>query len=428
MGLFWKFDCISEGLISSVPVPTTGNSIANENRDPEGLSILGSHSNLRGDTSLQCSGNKESNGLKGEWIAKCISSKTLLDVNGRVLSVQEARLATTWRTHHAFSARCGLAVSQTTIYSPPRTPHTPAGIPKQTETPEDSTQTCGQALPFRGTPPWMLRDARFYRAWKIDVYIRSTCADPHILLSVAPHYFVYGYGNGVALNGKSGPHPPTGQNGDNENALPWPSSVEDKIAYDKRMLETPLVYEEPYAVSAAFGSKGIHLWSDHWVRHGERVSSHRLEPFFSKEDSFLQSFSPLSFIQFSSDQEGGVSGEGITRNGSSTEGTPLGYQGFVRLQWSTPDPCSDAQMDDTLVATLSVFVGETRHRDSQKGDLGTHRDAANSSKNNLGIDSNDIKWQHAFDRTLQLGPETSNLLFVPYVTLLDSGSEVLILN
>ncbi|CCW60579.1 unnamed protein product [Phytomonas sp. EM1] len=428
MGLSWKFDCISEGLISSGPVSTTGGYVAKENPDQERFSVFERHGSLRGDDSIQCSGDNKSDELTGEWIAKCVSSKTLFDAGGRLLSLSAAGFATTWRTHHAFSARCGIMLSQKAAHASSGVVPTDHSNSKQTEKVDDRIVICGDELPFRGTPSWMLRSPRFYRKWKIDLYVRSTCADPHILISVAPHYYAYGNGKEMPSDGEERLHLPTEQNDDEENAMIWPCNMEAKAMYDKRILETPLVYEEPYAISTEFGTNGMFLWSDHWERYGEQVSDHRLQPFFSKEDSLYQAPLPLSFILSSSDQKRGAVEKDIGRNGRTVENTPLGYQGLIRLQWSTVGLRSDTQPHNTSVATLSVFVGANPPQGAQTSEPGTPSEAANSSPKDLKFSGKDIEWQHAFDTTLELDPEASNLLFVPYATLLECGDEVLLLS
>ncbi|KEG10756.1 hypothetical protein DQ04_03331000 [Trypanosoma grayi] len=301
-------------------------------------------------------------------LSKLHRQDVLLDVNGSLLTGGNAADATTWRSHHAFSGRCGLRLEQAAV--PPTGP--PAAI--------------------------VSTSASDYRAWVADFHLQSTSEEPHLLVSVAPHYAPL---QGNTEQGRRAWRPPT---------------AEEQDTYDKRMLETPLIWEEPMTISIDCTASGMFLWSEELGYYGEKVA----------ERCFVRR----------SNENGGDD------KATASVGREGHFEAFLRLSWRM------AQTGDTDVAStrnsgnsnaeMAVFVradtteegGNEAPCDVPAADTaktgGSEAAAARRSGGN-GLGDGAYVWRLLWERAVTWHNVPDEVHFTPYVTLMDGGDEVTLL-
>lgn len=155
-------------------------------------------------------------------------------------------------------------------------------------------------------PLWLSRCASDYSEWRVDLYLRSESQNPSILISVGPFFCPYATELGVLSNVLSIPEdrfllfPPnrrdSARSGFSFSEVkirstspsapsrdrctfppcpfsPFPPTSEERQSFDKKMLYTPLIWEEPFTVSAEINAKEISVWSEFGELYGQRVHS-----------------------------------------------------------------------------------------------------------------------------------------------------------
>ncbi|CBZ30271.1 conserved hypothetical protein [Leishmania mexicana MHOM/GT/2001/U1103] len=294
----------------------------------------------------------------------------LFDAQGKLLGAAEVHNPTIWRTHHAFSARCAL-VSPTV---PP---------------------TGGAGAQSFGAPGWAEQAWTAYQSWAVGFRLSSTATDePHILLSVAPAYFP----NLVSATGEI--HK---ANAATLACLPCAPSAEEEDLYNKRMLETPLIWEEPYALSVECTTHGVFLWSDHWGIFGRKIADRCLE--------VRQGEAKRSGIPTLPSPDPSPSSAA-----ADEEVAPVVYDAALRLRWSTAGTGSQSTTDGgssrAVVPTLSVEL-------KTSGDAAAGG-AATTREEKVGEEL----WQHLVDLPLSLDEVACKAAFRPYVTLMEGGDSV----
>lgn len=331
-----------------------------------------------GDASV---GGEESS--RAVWLRKVHNSNVLFDSTGsRELSKEEACALTTWRSHHAFSGRCMLS-------KPPEEKHATT-----TAAAKSDSEAVGSAR--------IVTDSEAYRHWEVRFLLRSTNEEPTTLLSVAPYYLPYSAAIDLLSNA------PAVKEG---LCKGWTSpSADNRRQYDKRIMETPLIYEEPYTFSVECTPQGMFLWSDHWKLWGDKIA-----PRCYEAGTFT--LNPTT--------------------GSSTPGGPTrvsGHQSYVRLQWRVDPPTDGAS---STAATLSVSLGQTCH-DSVQG-VAFHASSTpprtpisvdtdvNHTSTSVSSPSSDFYWQNVYSTKLDIEDHASHALFVPYATLMEGGDQVILI-
>lgn len=349
MDLLWAFDEVAEGLLAW---------------GAERLSAFSSSSLSSSPPPPAARGEKKLRVFKPD------SNRTLFGVDGKPLTAEEASVASTWRSHHAFSARCA-----------PFARNSGDGAEKGCGTPELTLSAC--------------------RDWTVDFRVRSAEADPHVLLSVAPYYLpptttAFGVQDSVAA---ALPAQPT-------TAPLLPTSVEEKTHYDQRMLGTPLIWEEPYTLSLECTKAGLHVWSDHWQLFGRKIASVGLTAVGKETSSTTPPPQPTP---------------------SSPASAVPQYEGYVRLRWHRVGDAQTVANKESAhsgdKAVVSVSVGTLR-----SGDASSQCAGANA-KEQTSLSGPPLEWQLVHETNVDLdGDGVARALFVPYVTLLEGGDEVSILH
>ncbi|CBZ37619.1 hypothetical protein, conserved [Leishmania donovani] len=294
----------------------------------------------------------------------------LFDAQGKLLGAAEAHSPTIWRTHHAFSGRCALV-----------NPTAPV--------------TGGAAAQSFGAPGWAEQAWTAYQSWSVGFRLSSTTTDePHILLSVAPAYFP----NLVSATGEI-------RKADAATlaSLPCAPSAEEEVIYNKRMLETPLIWEEPYALSVECTTHGVFLWSDHWGIFGRKIADRCLE---ARQDNVRQS-GIATLPSPDPSPSSAAAGEELAL---------VAYDAALRLRWNAAGPGSKSSTDGgsarAVAPTLSVEL-------KTSGDAAAGG-AAPTCEEKVGEEL----WQHLIDLPLSLDEVACKAAFRPYVTLMEGGDAV----
>ncbi|KAG5468212.1 hypothetical protein LSCM1_02189 [Leishmania martiniquensis] len=304
------------------------------------------------------------------YLCKQNRNGDVFDAQGNLLSAAEAHSATTWRTHHAFSGRCAFV--------------------KETAAAGGTTAPCFTA------PTWAEQAWTAYQSWSVVFRLRSVTTDePHILLSVAPAYFP----NLVSITGET-------RKADAATlaSLPGAPSAEEEAIYNKRILETPLIWEEPYALSVECTPHGVFLWSDHWGIFGKKVADRCMEARQEgeKRSGMAKLFSPDSPLSSMEADE---------------LSAPTVYDAALRLRWNATDAGAESSADGvparTVTPTLSVELKTAS--DNEAGGA-----AVTTRTKGAGQDL----WQHLVELPLPLDNVARKAAFRPYVTLMESGDAV----
>ncbi|GET92226.1 hypothetical protein, conserved [Leishmania tarentolae] len=303
------------------------------------------------------------------YLWKKNKNNDLLDAQGKLLTPTEAYNPTIWRTHRAFSGRCAL-VNPT------------------------ATATNGMASQSFGAPGWAEQAWASYQSWSVGFRLSSKATEkPHILLSIAPAYFP----NLVSATGEIRP-----VDAATLASLPSAPSAEEEVIYKKRMLETPLIWEEPYALSVECTANGVFLWSDHWGIFGRKIADRCLEV-----------------------RQGEVARGGIATRASPSPSPSsaaddtlawVAYDAALRLRWNVAGTGNQSNSDGRSAGagtpTLSI---ELRTRaGAAEGGAATVRDEKVGKE----------LWQHLTDLPLSLDDVASKATFRPYVTLMEGGDSV----
>ncbi|KAG5493907.1 hypothetical protein JKF63_01739 [Porcisia hertigi] len=276
----------------------------------------------------------------------------LFNAQGKLLNTTEAQGATTWRTHHAFSGRCALVNLSAPADDAVSHPLNPSSWAEQAWT--------------------------AYQNWSISFHLRSTATDePHILLSVAPAYFP----NLVSS---------TGERHEADAAtlasLPCAPSAEEEVMYNKRILETPLIWEEPYALSVDCTPHGVFLWSDHWGIFGQKISERCLE----------------------------LHADNAGENETAT--MPF-YDAALRLRWNANGAENPSSTDGVCVRGVTpTLTVELKKTSDNAADGATSTARVEKMKQEV--------WQHLIDLPLPLDYVALKAAFRPYVTLMEGGDSV----
>ncbi|RNF27021.1 uncharacterized protein Tco025E_00705 [Trypanosoma conorhini] len=320
----------------------------------------------------------------------------MLDVNGVPLARGRATEVHTWRSHHAFSGRCGLSVKRPTEPSDNREAARRNG---GGDVPNPEKMSSSHECTFSRSPD-------DYRAWEVDFHLQSTSETPHVLLSVAPQYLPLQ--SSVVESGRS-----------------WcPPTAEEQEMYDKRILETPLIWEEPMTLSVDCTTNGIFLWSDEWRMFGEKIA----DRCFSRR---IQSH----VGEYSVDNTGPRS---VVREGP--------YEAFVRLSWRmmAAGECdayygekrsfNDSSLPNTCVGPrygeVSVFLRTSNlDQEDEVASVMRQRDGGGTVRARGGesVSSGAQVWERAGGCAVPGDDVPDEMYFAPYVTLMDAGDEAILL-
>lgn len=290
---------------------------------------------------------------------KTSRNNDLFDASGKPLAPDAVHDVTTWRTHHAFGGRCAL------VHQTPQSVH------------EDSASNAAAAThapAYPSGPSWAEQAWTAYQNWSIAFHLHSvTAEEPHILLSVAPAYF-------PMLSS------PTGEtlvpDAATQDSLPAAPSAEEQQHYNNRLLDTPLIWEEAYALSVECTPRGMFLWSNHWELFGKKISDRCLEvEKHSAVEAPLQSYNAGVRLRFNS-----TSAAALATNAEATTTVA-----------STPVLAVDLRAPASLPQPLAVAI-------SKEGD--------------------EALWQHVMDIPLPMDAIAHKSAFRPHVTLLESGDSV----
>ncbi|KPA82196.1 hypothetical protein ABB37_03318 [Leptomonas pyrrhocoris] len=295
---------------------------------------------------------------------KTSRNNDLFDVSGKPLTASDMQDATTWRTHHAFSGRCALVK--------------PAEKGKSNGNSRDATAE--SPPPQRSRPSWAEEAWAAYQNWTIAFRLRSTTAEePHVLLSVAPAYFP------LLCS-------PTGEmsapDAETLASLPAAPSSQEQEHYNHRLLDTPLIWEEAYALSVECTTRGMFLWSDHWELFGKRIADRCLEVQTKPKE--------IAEVAAAATAEGAAS-------------PPLqSYSSAVRLRFKSLPSTEAAAEPHPPVLTVDV-------------------QAAGSVVSGATNWVDNAVWQHVADVPLPMDALAQRSSFRPHVTLLESGDSAEIL-
>ncbi|ORC93548.1 uncharacterized protein TM35_000014250 [Trypanosoma theileri] len=388
----------------------------------------------------------------------------LLDRNGTPLTADNIHTATTWRSHHAFSGRCGLRVDQQ------QQQQQGEGEGKGKEREDEGENSKQQTLQKNANsygggdvpqPETVLEESGEaivsqspddYRTWIADFHLLSKSDEPHVLLSVAPHF--------LPLQGNT-----------TEEKVWHSPTKEDQEIYDKRMLETPLIWEEPMTLSVDCTSNGMYLWSEEWGFFGEKIA----------DSCFEQQVHRRVVGDYHSNNRNGIQ-ESLQQQEQIEEWQQeKSHEAFVRLSWRMkPAGEQDARSgehrslhDSTFThinenfqsyGEMVVFVRSGSSQDNvcndrNNGSTGGGGDDGNSGGSGMSlvvsaitttllsssssssgglngckgteggelISSGNHVWRRVCERVVVLNGILQEMHFVPYVTLMDDGDEVTIL-
>ncbi|CBH10593.1 hypothetical protein, conserved [Trypanosoma brucei gambiense DAL972] len=308
-------------------------------------------------------------------LLKPFSTDNILDATGRAFeTVEDGLKATTWRTHHAFSARCGLT----------------------SVTRSDST-TCGKGVEESSVS----RSPEDYREWHADFHLRSPSAEPHVLLSVAPHYLP-SRGSGNADDGRK--MEVVGSRG--RWLKPWrPQTAEEQAAYDAAVLGTPLIWEEPLVLSLDCTADGVFLWSEDHGIYGEKVANRCFERHSSDAGDDSAEFKQEAFLRFrwSEQPPAQTSSVGSGRHEMKEE----------HVESPNVSKCGE----------LRVFRGQRTKVEAEE----PHVERISYEEADVDAGSGGFLWQSVLHRIISCGPVPKEVYFAPYVTLMESGDEVSLL-
>nr|CCD13041.1 unnamed protein product [Trypanosoma congolense IL3000] len=320
----------------------------------------------------------------------------LIDINGAPFKcAADAAEATLWRTHHAFSGRCGIGEA--------------AG-----NNAEQSDSYGGLHDDIGANGPPTSHTAENYRDWTVNLHLRSYSAEPHVLVSVAPHC--------LPSRGKGSSFVDSVYAKD-EGACRWPrdwgpQTKEEQSAYDAAVLGTPLIWEEPLVLSVECTTAGMFLWSEDYEMYGEKVA----DRCFEKRD---ESFS-------------GMDGSSIHKAGDACRAESL-YKAFLRVRWrerqSAPPGegnegcCRDGEeksadlFDLDRCSELYVYQGAPG---VSKGLASGGNERNDPSGSELLPHNEGVTWRQVLHRLIPCGSLPVNVHFAPYVTLMDGGDEALL--
>lgn len=296
-----------------------------------------------------------------QQLHKHYRNNDLFDAGGKLLDAETAHHATTWRSHHAFSGRCALV--------------SPIAAADQQQQ---------QRRAFH-VPAWAEQSWSAYQSWSAGFRLRSVAADePHILLSIAPAYFP----NLVSATGDT-------READAATlaSLPCPPSAEEEAIYHHRVLETPLIWEEPYALSLECTPHGLFLWSDQWGIFGKKVADRCLEV---RSDP---SVSPGT-------------GDAAVEGASSAQ--PC-FAAALRLHWRAGAGGSSA--GTPAAPTQPTLTVELQTVEADAATTGSTTSVTTERGGNA-------VWQQVIELPLPLDGVSAKAAFRPYVTLMEGGDSV----
>ncbi|KPI87486.1 hypothetical protein ABL78_3435 [Leptomonas seymouri] len=298
---------------------------------------------------------------------KTSRNNDLFDASGKPLMASDMHDATTWRTHHAFGGRCAIIK-----------PFVEDG--KGKSSPDSRAERCS---PHPSGPSWAEQAWAAYQSWSIAFRLRATTSEePHILLSVAPAYFPL-----LTL--------PTGEarepDAETLASLPAAPTAQEQKHYNNRLLGTPLIWEEAYALSVECTPRGMFLWSDHWELFGKKIADRCLE------------------VQEKTKEVDEASSAVVAEGTASPH--RQSYSGAVRLRFNVqhstdataePHPPSLAVDVQAPVSLVNPGVGTANWADN-------------------------AMWQHVRDIHLPMDALALKTSFRPHVTLLEGGASAEIL-
>lgn len=340
------------------------------------------------------------------WISRTVAGPSqFLDETGKAISSAEAAdAATTWKTMNSFSGRCGLAK--------------PNSMTRFTSNQSDVRRADISTV----APLWLSRSPKDYREWSVQFYLRSSVELPSILVSVGPYF--YPYASEIDLMGPRGRIQPFS---------PIPSTAQERYQFDRKMLQTPLIWEEPYTMSVEVNKDGTFFWSDTWELFGVKAGDEGMQD----SETGIRFGDIAAILQRSIDFE--------TMPG--LDARPH-YEAFVRLDW-----CSSENVDENTgkrAAKLEVWRG---FLDEKSGvyeqeelpmDVDEEPSMAEeaSSTSSTGSDKSEslrlggkvkvvqllrCNWTKIGEQAYSIPKEAVDVMFAPYVTLLSGGDTAIVI-
>ncbi|ESL11780.1 hypothetical protein TRSC58_00462 [Trypanosoma rangeli SC58] len=318
----------------------------------------------------------------------------MLDVNEVPLASEHAIEAYTGRSRHALSGRCGLAVRR------PTEKHDYRNAARRNGSGDAPAPEMSLSHEYT-----ILRSPDDYRTWEVDFYLQATGENPRVLLSVAPHYLPF-------------------QSRDAESGRFWrPPTAEDQEMYDKRMLETSFIWEEPMTLSVDCTTNGIFLWSEEWIILGEKIAD--------------KCFSRRIQGRGGDDRVDNASLGSVVREGP--------YEAFVRLSWrmmsdGENDACggekcslNDLSLPNTFVGPrhgeVAVFL-RTSSSEQEDEDVAILRQRHGSGRvgacGGESVSSGVQVWKRAGGCAVSGDDVPDGVHFTPYVTLMDAGDDAIL--
>ncbi|KAH9577563.1 hypothetical protein LSM04_008303 [Trypanosoma melophagium] len=376
----------------------------------------------------------------------------MLDRSGVPLTADNTAAATTWRSHHAFSGRCGLYLDQQRESEQQRERKEEERNEKQEHVQNSVNRNGGGDVPQPETV-WegggetiVSQSPDDYCTWIADFHFFSTSDEPHVLLSVAPHY--------APLQG----------NTTEEESIWRPPTQEEKEIYDKRMLETPLIWEEPMTLSVDCTANGMYLWSEEWGFFGEKIADTCFEERGQRcagnnyrnntrgmqqqeeeeqQEKSYEAFVRLSWRMTAAGEHDARAGEDPSLHDSTITHSNENLQGhgemvvFVRTGCSQDEVCNGRSNNNNNNNNTGGDGSSSTNGTSHMPPVASTPLASTASLGCLNgckgveggerIISGEHVWRRVCERVLVLGRVPQEIHFVPYVTLMDDGDEVTIL-
>lgn len=290
-------------------------------------------------------------------------------------------------------------------------------VPARPKCDEATWHSPNPALPAVATP-WSSTNPKDYSAWYANFFVSSCVTNlPSVLISVAPLFFPYTSELSLLGAGRPSIHP--------ESASALPKTSEEKDLFEKKMLHTPLIWEEPHTLSIEIRKNGIFLWSDQWKLYGKKIS----------EKGFGEALSEAVLKPI-------ISTDPVYRDLYETASLPCRWDALIRVVTETS---AVARSTEGLVSpaagtidegaarklVLRVFLGEativTKIEHDPQPSIPDEESlflshssfaASPSEKETMTID---IQWKEVGIETFFIEKEASSTLFTPYVTLLAHG-------
>lgn len=326
------------------------------------------------------------------WIAKQEGNE-YFNPEGEAVSQSAPSIASTWQTSSAFTGRCGIV----------RTNAVAGAILAGSDELVASNSFV--------VPRWLSRRPVDYSKWSVEFYLRSNAAMPSILLSVGPYYFPYCCSLDLVPKNRQSIQP----------YEPLPSTEEGRHSHTHRVLQTPLIWEEPHTFSVEANAKGLYLWSDQWETYGKKISETGMH---SAED--LKGFGKIGSILHAD----------INFETMPELAVAPAFECYLRLDWESSETVLP---NGTRAARLTISTGELDEKKSGLHNViiepSNEPSVTNYVSEDISLATSSttvqrrvlptlaVKWSAVSTEQLVIEPEARDAFFTPYLTLLSEGDE-----